>query len=337
VSKREEGVARHPWVAEADLGVRFGVLLTGARGVTTPTGPEHGWLMHDEPLQEILSSAQIAEDSGLDAVFVPDTPRLFPDPIVALSALATTTEKIEIGSLVIVAPFRHPALLARMIADVDRLSGGRVVLGLGIGEAARQYATIDAPWGSVAERRERLGEAIQLMDHVWKGAPIRHSGRYYRAEDILVAPGPAQKPRPPFLIAGSGDGTLRQVAQLADACNLFGDPAHVGERFERLGNFCDDAERPQDEILRSYYDFPVLASTEAEANAKLRQVMSDDVIASRGARGLIVAGTPEQAIEHYRGLAKAGVQYFTANLADTADHETLKLLANVVVPGVKGN
>jgi alkanesulfonate monooxygenase SsuD/methylene tetrahydromethanopterin reductase-like flavin-dependent oxidoreductase (luciferase family) len=325
-------VARHPWVAQADAGVRFGVLATGARGLTSPEGGEHGWLMHDDPLQEIVATARVAEEVGLDAVFVPETPRLFPDPLVTLAALAMTTTRVRLGSLVIVAPFRHPALLARMVADVDRLSGGRVVLGLGIGETERQFRTIDARWGSVSARRAALGEAIEIMTRLWSSEPLTYEGRYYRVEDMRIAPGPRQSPRPPVLIAGSGDGTLEQVVRMGDACNLFGGPGQVDERLSRLDELCDAVGRPRNEVLRSYYDFPVLASSGAEAEAKLRRVMSEDVIAARGARGLLVVGRPDQAVAHYRSLIHAGVQYFTVNLADTADHETLRLLATEVVP-----
>jgi alkanesulfonate monooxygenase SsuD/methylene tetrahydromethanopterin reductase-like flavin-dependent oxidoreductase (luciferase family) len=319
-------------VAQADAGVRFGVLATGARGLTSPGGGEHGWLMHDDPVREILATARVAEEIGLDTVFVPETPRLFPDPLVTLAALAMTTARVRLGSLVIVAPFRHPALLARMVADVDRFSGGRLVLGLGIGETERQFRTIDARWGSVATRRAALDEAIEIATRLWISEPLTFEGRYYRVEDMRVAPGPRQTPGPPLLIAGSGDGTLAQVVRRGDACNLFGGPDQVGERLARLDEICDAAGRPRNEVLRSYYDFPVLATSSAEAEAKLRRVMTEDVIAARGARGLLVVGTPDQAVAHYRSLVHAGIQYFTVNLADTADHETLRLLATEVVP-----
>jgi alkanesulfonate monooxygenase SsuD/methylene tetrahydromethanopterin reductase-like flavin-dependent oxidoreductase (luciferase family) len=288
--------------------------------------------MHDDPLREILATARVAEAVGLDAVFVPETPRLFPDPLVALAALAMATTRVGLGSLVIVAPFRHPALLARTVADVDRLSGGRLVLGLGIGKTERQFRTIDAPWGSVAARRAALGETIEIMTGLWSGESLTYHGRHYRTEDMRVFPGPRQSPRPPLLIAGSGDGTLEQVARSADACNLFGGPAQVRARLARLDECCDAAGRPRAEVLRSYYDFPVLAATAAEAEAKLRRVMTDDVVAARGAQGLLVVGTPDQAVTHYRALIQAGIQYFTVNLADTADHETLQLLATAVIP-----
>lgn len=333
-NERRTLVAAHPWVALAGQGMRFGVLLTGARGLTTPGGEDHGWLIHDDPLREIMTTARLVENAGFDAVFVPDTPRLFPDPFITLSALAVSTQRVRLGSLVIVSAFRHPALMARMVADLDRLSGGRLILGLGIGETERQFATVDAPWGSTAARRAALGEAIDLMTSVWGEQPRTFSGNSYRAEDMRVLPPPLQQPRPPILIAGSGDGALELVARRGDACNLVGDLAKTRQMLARLDEICNAAGRPRAEILRTIYDFPVLAPTAAQAESKLRAMMSPDVIASRSARGLIMVGTPEQAIDHYRALIAAGVQYFTVNLADTADHESLNLLANEVIPNL---
>src|SRR4051794_6565808 len=126
--KKEKNVARHPWVADADRGVRFGVLLTGAKGLEGPGGLEHGWLIHRDPIGATLETARYAEELGFDAVFVPETPRLFPDPLVMLAAMAMQTSRIRLGSLVIVPAFRHPSLLARQTADVDRLSNGRLIL-----------------------------------------------------------------------------------------------------------------------------------------------------------------------------------------------------------------
>jgi alkanesulfonate monooxygenase SsuD/methylene tetrahydromethanopterin reductase-like flavin-dependent oxidoreductase (luciferase family) len=328
--------ARHPWVAEADHGPRFGVLLTGARGLTTPTGPEHGWLMHDDPLDTICRTARIVEDAGLDAVFVPDTPRLFPDPLVTLASLAATTSSVRLGSLVIVYAFRHPALLARMTADVDRLSDGRLILGLGIGETERQFATVDAAWGTIPERRAVLRESIDLLTRLWSGETTDFEGQHFKSTDMRIHPRPVQRPRPPILIAGSGDGTLRQVARQADVSNFFGNPASVPNRMETLDRICDEAGRPRNHILRSYYDYPVLAATRSAAESKLERVMDRDVIDYCIESGLLIVGTAEDAIAHYRALVAAGIQYFTVNIADTADDETLDLLATQVIPHLGG-
>lgn len=329
-----ESPFRHPWVAAADQGPRFGVLLTGARGLTTPGGPDHGWLMHDDPLGLICGTARKAENLGYDAVFVPDTPRLFPEPIVTMAALATITSKIRIGSLVMVYAFRHPALVARMLTDIDRLSDGRLILGMGVGETEQEYATIDAHWDSVSERRAALGESIDLITRLWSGEAIDFRGQYVRATDMRIHPLPLQRPRPPILIGGSGEGTLRQVALLADACNIFGDPASVPRRLHLLHQFCDKADRPRHHILRSYYDFPVLAATRSAAQSKLEQAMSPEIRDYCANHGLLIVGTAEDAVAHYRSLIDAGIQYFTINVADTADYETLELLATQVIPRV---
>lgn len=297
-------MARHPWVAAADNGVRFGVLVMGAQRFTE-AGPGDGWAgaqMLDEPLQEMLATARVAEELGFDAVFVADAPRNFPDPLVSMTALALTTRRIWIGSAVLVPAFRPPALVARMTADIDRLSGGRVILGLGIGESAGQFGTIGATWGSASARQSALGEALDIVTGCWGAESFAYHGSYYQVEHMQVVPGPRQQPRPPILIGGSGDRTLAQVARHADACNLLDvTPEMVVERLAHLDRCCDAVGRPRNEVLRGCWD-------------------------------LLSIETPERAIAHYQGLIDAGIQYVIVAMEDTSDREMLHRLSTEVIP-----
>jgi alkanesulfonate monooxygenase SsuD/methylene tetrahydromethanopterin reductase-like flavin-dependent oxidoreductase (luciferase family) len=123
-------MSRHPWVAKADAGVRFGVQLAYARGFADDPFRE---LYHDDLVPEILEMGRRAEALGFDGVFGPDHPLRAPDPWVVLSGLATTTQRVYLGSVVKCVFYRHPTLVARLASDLDRLSGGRLMLGLGIG------------------------------------------------------------------------------------------------------------------------------------------------------------------------------------------------------------
>ena len=131
----EVGRPVHPWVAEGERVVRFGV----AYGPTM-TG-QLDWCA-------LLDFVLACEVAGIDSFWVPDHPTVFPDPWVTLSALAATTSRIRLGPLVSCVYYRNPVQLARLAADVDRLSNGRLVLGLGIGadiESVRLLATRVAP------------------------------------------------------------------------------------------------------------------------------------------------------------------------------------------------
>ena len=99
---------------------------------------------------------------------------------------------------------------------------------------------------------------------------------------------------------------------------------------------CDALGRPRNEVLRTLYNFPVLRANQAEADAKLREIMAPEVIERRGDSGLLTVGTAEKAIAHYRAMVAQGIQYFTVNLGDTADRETLRILAEDVMPAVRG-
>jgi alkanesulfonate monooxygenase SsuD/methylene tetrahydromethanopterin reductase-like flavin-dependent oxidoreductase (luciferase family) len=325
-------MARHPWVAAADEGVRFGVGVLGQKGFTA-LFPEGGLVMYDEPLAAIVAAARDIEALGFDSVFVADNPHVLPDPLIAMTAIATATSRVRIGSGVLVTAFRHPALVARMVADIDRLSGGRVVLGVGIGESEEQFSRVEARWGSNAERRTALGEALEIISGSWGVESFTYRGRYYRTDNMHVVPGPLQQPHPPIMIGGSGDRTLAQVARRADACNLLYIPVEqVRARLDYLDRCCDAVGRPREEVLRSYLEYVVLAPTSAEAEAKLHRSMTAARVDSMEAAGILYFGTPDAAVVHYRALIDAGVQYVIVAPPDTADHETLHLLANEVIP-----
>ena len=140
----------HPWVAEAERRVRFGVDLGPIAGGTS-----------------IVEWAQLVEELGFDSFWLRDHPaRAGEDPFTLLAAIAATTTRIWLGTLVACVQFRHPMLLARVAADVDRLSGGRLVLGLGGGWDAREFEQMRLPHPPPAERRTMAAQDLVLAAHV---------------------------------------------------------------------------------------------------------------------------------------------------------------------------
>ena len=209
VEKDLQGV--HPWVAEGLRKVRF--------GVTFP--PCFDWA-------EYHRWVQIAEELDFDSLWVADHPMDAADCWTTLAALAVTTRRIRLGSLVSCIFYRHPVLLARMAADVDRLSGGRLILGLGIGDIPFEFAQMGLPFLSTRERQEALEETIQVVRGVWGMVPYTYKGKYTQVQQAHLPFGPVQQPHVPLLIAGGGERvTLRQVAQYADASN-FGPHVYTG-------------------------------------------------------------------------------------------------------------
>jgi alkanesulfonate monooxygenase SsuD/methylene tetrahydromethanopterin reductase-like flavin-dependent oxidoreductase (luciferase family) len=254
-----------------------------------------------------------------------------------------TTQRIRLGSIVNCVHHRHPVMHARLAADLDRISRGRLILGLGIGWNAAEFAQLGLDFPPVPARQEALVEAVQIMRGVWGPEPFTFRGNHWWTDGGHIAPPPAQRPGPPLIIAGGGERvTLRQVASYADACNFGGAPTTGGARsveevrhkLEVLRGYCAKLGRPVESLLRTHFtSWLMLSGTEAGAQAKLDRYhpggVSDQQKASR------IAGTPETAIQFYQALADVGIDYFIVQIQDAADEETLRLLATAVAPHVR--
>lgn len=328
-------MTRHPWVAEADAGVRFGLLIPGGRHHS----PSGGWVCPDDPMAAYLRAGQLAERLGFDAVFAGDYSWIFPDPFVYLSALAAVTERVQLGTLVVSIYLRHPSYLSRLVADLDVLSRGRFILGVGIGESEDQLRSVDVPVRSAPERQDALAEAIEIVRGAWTSDAHTYAGQYFRTSRSRVIP-PPPRPGPPILIGGGGKRTLRQVAHFGDACNFGGTwdaitPAQVRERLDLLRDQCAAEGRPYEDILRTHLSMVVIARDELKLQAKLGRYFRPEAVDYMQTIGWLVAGTAEGVAEYYAARAQAGMQYFITHLADTDDEETMTLLAEDVLPCVR--
>ena len=306
----------HPWVAEQRSRVRFGIF----------GGPGPDW-------SAALRWARMVEELGFDSYWVGDHPVEFPfDCFTRLAAVAVVTERIRLGSLVACVLYRHPLVLARQAADVDRLSGGRLVLGLGIGDAPREFGQLGLSLGKASERQEIQEEVLQVIPPLWSGKTVTFEGRHVRLAEASLSPGPAQRPHVPIMVAGGGERvTLRQVARYADASNLgpgnrtggaWG-PQEVRRKHEHLHRHCEALGRPYEHVLKTHVNF-MLKLGKGESKAVVRDhARAFDFDFDR------FVGTPADAVAYYRALVDAGARYFIVSVADA---ETLRLLAEEVVP-----
>ena len=261
------------------------------------------------------------------------------------------TERIRLGSAVNCVRYRHPAHLARLAADLDNLSDGRVVLGVGAGNDEPEFAAFGMAFPPARERLAAMEEAVRIVHGAWGEEPFSFAGAHFTTEAIKIQPTPRQRPRPPLMIGGGGTRvTLRQVARYADACNLREDQlprdrgitdadraTDVRRKFDALDRHCAELGRPENEVLRTHMTlYLMLAPTEAEAAAKLARLDPERSTHPRTRRAgdrFVLAATPERAANYYRALATAGAQYFVVQL-DASDRETIDLLAREVVPAV---
>lgn len=169
---------------------------------------------------EWRAKARRIEELGYDTLLVTDhlTPQLAPVPAMAAALEATT--RLRVGSYVFSNDYRNPLMLAKEIATLDVLSGGRVELGLGAGWHVRDYEMLGIPYDPPATRVSRLMESVRLMDRLFAEDAVDASGRFYTVRGARLLPKPVQRPRPPLMIGAGGPRMLRFAARHADIIAL---------------------------------------------------------------------------------------------------------------------
>jgi alkanesulfonate monooxygenase SsuD/methylene tetrahydromethanopterin reductase-like flavin-dependent oxidoreductase (luciferase family) len=315
-------LSAHPWVSDGAQRIRFGI------SAAAQSWPE----MHD--------LAQMAEGLGFDSFWRVDHPMLGHDGWTTLAALAAVTRTIRLGTHVSCVAYRPPVLLARMAADIDAISNGRLVLGLGSGDMPREFQQMGLAYPSIQVRQAALEEAIRIIRPLLRGEMVTFAGTHHQADGAVLRPPPVQQPYIPLLIGGGGERTtLRYVARYADISSMSAaswaggayTPADAGHKFQVLQHRCEEAGRPYSSILRATHLSPlILAETEARIQAKL----------DRFPRALlafleqtVLATTPGDAIKRMQALVDVGFQYFLCGIAGN-DVETVNLLAQQVIPAI---
>ena len=206
----------------------------------------------------VLDVAAAAEQAGFDSLWVPDhahqnpigggptTP--MPEAYALLAALAARTTAVRLGALVSPITFRAPSLLAKAVATLDVLSGGRAVLGLGAAWDTAEHTAYGIDYPPLPERYERLEEALQLCRALLGEQPASFAGRFFTLDGAWCSPPPVQA-RLPILVGGGGERrTLALVARYADACNFFGGIDDLRRKLQVLRQHCDEAGRDPSEV-----------------------------------------------------------------------------------------
>lgn len=317
----------HPWVSEGGGKTRFGVQTSLALdwGVTR-------------------EFAQVVEDLGFDSLWIADHPLIGCDAWTTLAAIAAVTTRIRLGTLVSCASYKNPAVLARQVADVDRISGGRAVLGLGSGDIAWEFDQLGYQWATHADRHQALIDTLEIASRLLGGDTVEHAGVRYTVRGAKLAMTAVQKPRIPVLVAGGGEKTtLRRVVEYADACNIGAaswaggafTAADVRRKFDVLRGYCEAAGRPYDSLLRSASVAIYLAEDRADVERRRRETESRP--AGRWLMDflekVVLFCTPDDAVDHFNNLVRSGFQYITV-IASPLDVKTVQLIAREVVPRV---
>ncbi len=213
--------------------------------------------------QAILEEAKLAENEGYYSVWVaerlvvpfpPNQPWSRESPVsyevmTLLSYLAAVTERVKLGTLVLIAPFRNPVVLARQVTTLDVLSNGRVILGLGVGWMKEEFETSDVP---MEERGARTDETIQFLREAWGKDESSFEGRFIKLGPSLFEPKPIQK-QIPIWIGGDSLSAMRRVAKLGDGWlpNTIDTPEEIGEWVDHLRKALEAEERSIEDVTIS--------------------------------------------------------------------------------------
>jgi F420-dependent oxidoreductase-like protein len=293
------------------------------------------WPAAAQPFDAVARIAQHAARTGWDGVwfadhFMPNEPSQFPPetPVLeagsVVAALAATVPRVRIGSLVYGNTYRHPAVLANMAATVDRICGGRFVLGVGAGWQENEHRQYGIELPPVGARIDRLAEAVQVLHSLLTQPRTTFEGRYYRLADALCEPKPVAG-RLPLLVGASGEQRmLALVARYADEWNCWGLPATIRHKSAVLARHCEAIGRDPAEITRTAQAVVMVTPDAASAARRLAET-----------RMPALAGTPEQLLEIVVGYADLGLDELivpTASLAPsqgTSPDGTTEVLATM--------
>jgi F420-dependent oxidoreductase-like protein len=291
---------------------------------------------------EWIALAEACEESGLEGLFrsdhylgIGDRGGGSLDAWATLSALAATTERIRLGTMVSPATFRHPSVLAKAAVTADHVSGGRIELGLGAGWFETEHRAYGFPFPGVRERVERFAEQLEIVHRQWTEDEFDFDGRYYRLEDCRALPKPLQQPRPPLIVGGSGGrGTIEPAVRFADEYNtFFADLDACRDRRRKLDEACERAGRDPASIAFSLMTTCVVGADESELEARLRVLVDRSKGFSADAPP-VISGTVGQVVERLGALEAVGVERVMLQHLAHDDVEMVRLLGAEVAPAV---
>ena len=261
--------------------------------------------------------AQTAEDLGYDSIWAGDhisyrNPIL--DVVVALSTFAAATKRITVGAGVVLLPLRHPSVVAKEFSSLDYVSGGRVILGVGVGgEGEKDFEAVGVP---VRERGARTNEAMRALRALFSGDGT-FSGRYFSFEGIEIEPGPAQAGGPPLWVGGRSEAAIERAATLGDGWM----PLWVSP--ERFAAGC---EQLPDQVVPAV-TLPAHVGDSRTLYEHLRRRYSGD-FSEHVVERYCLAGSHEECAARLREYLDAGARHVVFNVCEPEDVERLKEVAD---------
>ena len=318
-----------------DLINDFGILL-----------PTRGVLVYSDggrPRVELnWQMAETVERLGYDSVWVGDSltskPRL--EPLSIMSAVAARTQRVRIGTAVMLSALRHPVHLAHSLATIDNISNGRIILGAGAGRGDNQmyvdeHEVVGIP---IRERADRMEEGIRIMRALWSRNDVALEGNYYSLDNVTLEPHPLQNPLPIWISSNWVRRGLKRVAEMGDAWITNVPSIKLFQRcWDRIQQNSQALGREAHDMTRALY-ISVNLNDEHEALAEGDRFMQDYYSRPYEAVSkqlLCVFGPPEKCIESINSYREVGVTYFIVRFASPNQIEQLSRFTRYVLPHVR--
>jgi F420-dependent oxidoreductase-like protein len=265
---------------------------------------------------EVLDLWRHVDATGWDAAcvtdhFMPNTTERVGDMLecwTTLAALAAETRRMRVGTIVSGNTYRHPAVLAKMATNVDIISNGRLICGIGAGWQENEHEAYGIPFYTVGERLARLDEACEVLKRLWTEKKATWKGKYYALDDAPLEPKPVQRPYPELMVGGGGEKvTLKIAAKHADHWNTWGGPATLAAKGKILDGHCATVGRDPKQILRSAVMVLVLSDDAAEVDKMRKAFMARMGADEAKARDTVLGGSVAQIQDTLGRLREAGV------------------------------
>jgi probable F420-dependent oxidoreductase len=255
------------------------------------------------------------------------------EPLTILAAAAGATQKIRLGTSVLLGNLRHPSHVAKIVATLDFISNGRVTLGLGFGSRETDYKAVEIPY---EHRGSRAVEQVQLMKRLWTEDNVTHKGRFFNVENISIGPRPVQKPHPPIWTGGSAEAALKRAGTWADGfiCGSSAIP-DFPTTWKKVFGYAKAAGRDPNKIAKAGLTFMAINDDQAKAV----KTVEDYVMRYYGRLRADVAntslvGTSASIIDRIGDFLSKGLDTLIIGLADP-DPRQLDLFGEKVLPRLK--
>jgi len=301
--------------------------------------PQCGVVLAGTDRAALLKGAQRCEALGFDSLWMGDHISFYVPILESLSLLAflaAATERVQLGTSVYLLPLRPPVVAAKTAASVDVLSGGRTVLGIGVGgEFPPEFDACGVP---VGERGPRTDEAMGLLRRLWSEDGVAHAGRHFRFGPVSLDPKPLQPGGPPLWVGGRKEPAMRRAGRLGDGyISHMASPEHYRANLERIAGHAAAADRRLERFGTGAFLFTRIDRDYERAAETAGALLSSIYNTPFGdaARRYTLLGRPEDVLERMREFAAAGVRHFILSpLMDPA--ELAEIAGNEILPEVAG-